>query len=779
MKLDNTIKINVTALKNAIDMEGRDYNINDIKADLQSIGATVEGAKEDGFVVMYISGDVDIEDVESAFDEAGVDMNEFVIEESLDECDGLEECGLAEDDDLDECGIPEFDDVDECGDMEECYEKKKDCCPKKKVMNEDKISEIRKIRKNNKSANVLVPLKEALNNDIKKTAKEDVPSLNGLIDHIVGKKNTKGVNEAAINKARKENGLNEGLEFLKEKLGETLYNKICDAMRNNRQSLHENITINKKKLIDYTLDELRSICEKTAAQVADLKGKNVDGLNEADANKIQQSIELKERLVQILTEEIEYRTAITEADSDGYGAMDVMNLDPNAEKKEDESTDDEKTSDEEEKSEDDEKSDDEDSENPDEDEEEEIGSIVITLASKQAAEDLKADLIEAEVPEEAIEIEAVEDETEEEESDEESEEEKPAEEETSEENTEEASAEEKTEESVKADGKKLNEDDEEEAPVDAAAELDDEEAKEDSTDDAEADAEEEEEGAYKLILINTDYAPKLRDVLQDKWGLTAEEFEEMIGGEIVEDEPESSEDAALKVSKTRTCRKIKQLVIGDSTGHALYPSERTYDSLVSLTCNQAVSMAGHYFLLKNYLETNRDNLPLEVVLLFSPSSFDNDLDKYAYQYFVKLFPIWEYKHLYTEHLNERVKGIPFYWTAYLPIIHASGYTPEKSVPATEPNHHMSPISGDYILMMDSLLRAYKIPFHIYPTPVRDDLASEVNEVRGEISAHGNDRLIDLLQPYFDSVSYYPHEWFNNGNHLKREKVPEDYLGLLN
>ena len=41
MKLDSTLKINVSALKQALIDAGSDYSVNDIKADLQSIGATV------------------------------------------------------------------------------------------------------------------------------------------------------------------------------------------------------------------------------------------------------------------------------------------------------------------------------------------------------------------------------------------------------------------------------------------------------------------------------------------------------------------------------------------------------------------------------------------------------------------------------------------------------------------------------------------------------------------------------------------------------------------
>ena len=222
---------------------------------------------------------------------------------------------------------------------------------------------------------------------------------------------------------------------------------------------------------------------------------------------IQQKLTTKERLAQILSEEIAYRQAITE--DDDFAGLDNMNLDPNKSGSDDAEKE-EKTDDEEESEEND---------NPDEDEEEEIGSIVITLASKEAAEELKSDLIDAEIPEDVIEIAPVESDDEESE-DEESEES----EETSEESSDEAS-EEKTEESVSYKGTKLNEEDE----------TSDEEESTDE-EDAEETSEEEEEGAYKLILTDTDYAKNLRDTLELKWGLTKDEFADMIGGEIVDDE---------------------------------------------------------------------------------------------------------------------------------------------------------------------------------------------------------------------------------------------------
>ncbi|MBQ7531581.1 MAG: hypothetical protein IJT12_07720 [Paludibacteraceae bacterium] len=236
--------------------------------------------------------------------------------------------------------------------------------------------------------------------------------------------------------------------------------------------------------------------------------------------------------------------------------------------------------------------------------------------------------------------------------------------------------------------------------------------------------------------------------------------------------------AAEKLSKSKSKKKVKKLIIGDSTGYALYPCTRSYDSIVSLACGTSISMGGHYFLLKNYLDSNPDNPPEEVVLLLTPMSFSNDLDKYAYQYFLKPFPIWEYKPLYTDHLYQRVKSIPYYWTAYLPFIHSSGYTPEKSVPKKEPEVYLSRTCYEYLLQIDSITKANGIPLRMISSPVRDDYMQRVENISKALCEESSVGISHLAGPYIETINYYPANLFHDEVHLERSYVPADYLGIL-
>lgn len=261
--------------------------------------------------------------------------------------------------------------------------------------------------------------------------------------------------------------------------------------------------------------------------------------------------------------------------------------------------------------------------------------------------------------------------------------------------------------------------------------------------------------------------------------LIPEEYKIITNAELENTVPGGEVRAAVKSSKTKANRKVKKLILGDSTGHSLYPSEKTYDSIISLACNQAVTMAGHYFLLKNYLETNNENLPNEIIILFTPETFGNDVDMFAYQYFLKPFPILEYKSLYTKHLYDRIKTIPFYWTANLPFIQTSGYTPRIAIPANEERLNVSELSIEYLLKIDSIAEKYHVALRMLSTPVRDDY-KEITERRIEdLQRVCPEKIQQTMNAYIQSIPYYQSELFFDHVHLKSIYIPEDYLGITN
>ena len=173
--------------------------------------------------------------------------------------------------------------------------------------------------------------------------------------------------------------------------------------------------------------------------------------------------------------------------------------------------------------------------NNEEEEVVDLARVVITMEDKEAAEELKKSCLDAGIPEKAIEIE---EESDEEETEEETEEENS--DESKEETSEESEEKEQPNESVKYKNLKRLFEDEETEGNDSE---DNTEESDEDTDDSEESEEEEKEGAVKFILTDTDYIKDLAKILDDEYGISKEEFEEMIGGEIVDEDEESDEDA--------------------------------------------------------------------------------------------------------------------------------------------------------------------------------------------------------------------------------------------
>lgn len=436
-------------------------------------------------------------------------------------------------------------------------EKKKPCCPGKKVSLFEALkafneADKKKLAKSEEAVKTVVndvkattigeaEAREALkklkaeNTKLQKIAKDEKTNFNV--------KDVQGVTKTLRTIA------NAGLEQDVKKFEAALKAKVEECLKANKESLHENVRINGKSLSLFSMDELKSILEKLEVSIKSLN-ESVDA----------ESISKKTRLMEFVDQEITYRTIKAEFLNEDVDTVneeekpgDVISDEELAnmfgpgqgEKTPDEKTEDAEEENSEEKTEDtEEKSEDtEDEKSEDTDEVVEVSRIVITLKNKEAADTLKQACIDAEIPEDAIEVEPAEDETEETEDEtEDTPTEEPAEDETEE--TTDETTEEETEEpnesihykNIQAllfEGEETSEADETEDTEDT------EDAPAEDTEDEDA---EDENKQYKFILVDTDYAEQLADVLLNNYNISKEEFEEMIGGEIVKDETEDTEE---------------------------------------------------------------------------------------------------------------------------------------------------------------------------------------------------------------------------------------------
>ena len=388
-------------------------------------------------------------------------------------------------------------------------EKKKGCCPPKKGKKLVNLSEALKMRKAGLTTR-----------DIVRSAKK--PYLNeSIISNAINKAKTEPRNDKKMKLIMKKKEIMQ----LKESLGAEKFNMICKAMKSGKKTLYSKKTINGKNITEYSAKELLELLNTIKKQHTNLM-KSYKSLNESATKstkrELRTAIENKERLMLILDEELTYRLTFKKLNKskaineDEENPLKPLPVDP---------TDGDDTD-----------------ETPDNDEEVELSRVVITVANQDAADELKQSLIDAGVPDDAIEFET-DDETDDSEDSDDTDSEA---DENSDENTDtDDTADETPNESLHYNKfKKLLEDDDPES--DKADDSTDDNAKdgEDSdanSDDNSDDSSDSEDKPIKVILTNTDYVNDLADVLNNEYGISKEEFEEMIGGQIVDDSEDSDD----------------------------------------------------------------------------------------------------------------------------------------------------------------------------------------------------------------------------------------------
>lgn len=544
------------AIEDMKDEYGDDYIDMDEDYGLDDEGEWIDTEDDDydDMIPDYDEVDPDDPDALDARDAAYADMeDDGIYDETYEDAD--EE--FADDDALNDSDDDADDEFDECmEDSEfECYEslndrklrnrrrlleKKKGCCPPKKGRKLINLSEALKMRRDGLTTR-----------DIVRSAKK--PYLNeSIISNAINKAKTEPRNDKKMKLIMKKKEIMQ----LKESLGSEKFNMICEAMKSGKKTLYSKKTINGKNITEYSAKELLELLNTVKKQHTNLM-KSYKSLNESATKstkrELRTAIENKERLMLILDEELTYRLtfkklnkskAINEDEENPLEPLSVDPTDADSTDGSSDSTDDNTDADSSDETTDADSSDTD--ETPDNDEEVELSRVVITVANQDAADELKQSLVDAGVPDDAIEFED-DDETD---GSEDADTDESDTDDNSDENTDaEDTTDETPNESLHYNKfKKLLEDDDPEndaaddsADADNADNADGDDTETDSDADGD-DSSDSEDKPIKVVLTNTDYVNDLADVLNNEYGISKEEFEEMIGGQIVDDS-DSSDDS--------------------------------------------------------------------------------------------------------------------------------------------------------------------------------------------------------------------------------------------
>jgi hypothetical protein len=209
------------------------------------------------------------------------------------------------------------------------------------------------------------------------------------------------------------------------------------------------------------------------------------------------------------------------------------------------------------------------------------------------------------------------------------------------------------------------------------------------------------------------------------------------------------------------------LFLGDSVGKQLFDSLNGKSEMVSLACNQAIDMIGHFLLLDNY--TSKPNSIKYVYMLLNPFSLKNDLDhKYTYNYFLKPFYRTEYIDRFTEHTFDQISNIPFSAFSIQPLVKITPFTPNYSPKRI--NGVLSITSIEYMGMIIRLSKKNEINFTILSPPIKESRRNEVHDVieKYKLSLSRS----KVMDEYFDHIKYLPDSLYSDHIHFKKEFISE-------
>ena len=228
---------------------------------------------------------------------------------------------------------------------------------------------------------------------------------------------------------------------------------------------------------------------------------------------------------------------------------------------------------------------------------------------------------------------------------------------------------------------------------------------------------------------------------------------------------------AIEKSKTKT--KYKKLILGDSTANQFYNcKEEDPDSAYSLSCNQAIGMIGQYILLHNYLEAG--NRPDTVYLVYTPFSFWDNLDQvYTYHYFLKPFYYDEYKHLMSPLVINQIHKLPKYLICHFPLIQTTGWAPDIKQEKRDYSF-LSPISKEYLSIIDSLSNKYHFTLNIIPTFVAEHWRDSI--IHFNRNEYANSSFEIKVSSYLDNIPYLADSCFIDEVHLRN---PQLYKPIIN
>jgi hypothetical protein len=236
----------------------------------------------------------------------------------------------------------------------------------------------------------------------------------------------------------------------------------------------------------------------------------------------------------------------------------------------------------------------------------------------------------------------------------------------------------------------------------------------------------------------------------------------------------------LARSKSQTTNDCTVVYMGDSVCNQLWSEfDEDVDGICHIGCNQAITPAGSYLLLREYLENNPQTK--EVYYIIRPQTLANDIWlNYSYQYFVIPFcdnDNWALLEEDTQNEIYNKFGKIFVDNEFIKLTLLDNNAlmkkyldyVQKQVEEKE-THRISKTTVIYLAKIRDLCKEYNVTLYIKPNPLSDvENNYGWDEYQQDILNYGFE---DLLGDFIENIPYYPETWFSDGTHFTADILEE-------
>lgn len=243
------------------------------------------------------------------------------------------------------------------------------------------------------------------------------------------------------------------------------------------------------------------------------------------------------------------------------------------------------------------------------------------------------------------------------------------------------------------------------------------------------------------------------------------------------DYPAGADEVAMYIEQIREEGEYTKLVVGDSVCYQMTNGLRDKNKEYSLVGNnRAVTIAGEYLLIKEFLETHEGVADVYVIVGMDALQTNIDVN-YGYQYVAIPFLRDGLLHNLEEKTIAEMEDTfgRFFMQKYVAELVGDSsvnrklylnYIKEKA--EADPNAGteivMSDLAADYLYKIYDMCEEYGAKMHLHPTPIMDNpwRYTQAEGLEKDFEARG---LKELFPNFFDEIIYYPEEQFIDGIHF--------------